>query len=181
MANVICNLPPTGEPVRYVDVITSCGQERLCVDACFSGTISVGAVKIEDGNSGTLADVELTAGGLNGLVVIPQEPARTKVNNFGSAVVAPGATLQLVSYTVPVGMTFTFAGGIIGGTATGEFTFIIGGTTIALIRNSGSNKTIISAFPEMPDAGAGTLVEIKVKNVDNKARTFEATLSGHSI
>jgi len=146
-----------------------------------SATFDIGNVKIEDGNSHRLADVE--AVGTSNAIVVQDATSlqKAKINNFGSTIVAVGNTLTLATYTVPSGKTFVFVGGIVGGDEAGEFTFNFGLATIALVRNSGSNRTIVIHFPESPEASATTVVTIKAKNVGNKDKQFEALLSGYVI
>ena len=143
--------------------------------------IQIGAVEIKDGDSDTRADVA-EVGGNNGLVVQNAiDQAKSKVNIFGSTTVSPGVTVTLATYTVPVGKAFTFTGGIVGGTANGEFHFEIAGSDIAVYRNSGSNPSCQLRFVEPPTATAGSIINIKVKNCDNKTRIFESTLSGYTL
>jgi hypothetical protein len=123
----------------------------------------------------------LTASGKGGLVVIPMEPAKQKINNFGSSVLAPSAILTIATYTVPALKRFIFAGGTVGGSKAGEFQFIINSGTQCLVRNSGSSRTVQLVFLEPPEASAGSVIEIKAKNIDNTAGSFEALLSGHIV
>ena len=144
MAQVLTDIK--GE--RFVDTKFSGGKNRLCVDAELEvSDIQIGAVEIKDGNSDLRADVEISALGKNGLVVIPTEIAKQSINNFGNAVLAPDASLTLASYTVPVGKRFIFKGGVVGGSGPGAFSFRIASSTQCLVRNSGSNRTIQLNFP----------------------------------
>jgi len=145
------------------------------------GDIQIGAVEIKDGDTDTRADVE-TIGAYGALMVYdPIEFQKAKVNIFGSAIVTPGNILNLAQFVVPAGKTFTFSGGIVGGEQEGEFYFDIGGATVALARNSGSNRTIQLRFLEPPTAGAAQIINLKVKNIANKTKQYEATLSGYTI
>ncbi len=145
------------------------------------GEINIGAVELKDQNSDNRVDVEII-GSFNAVITRDAiDFQKTKVNVFGSALVTPGSTLTLVSYVVPVSSVFTFSGGIVGGDESGEFTFEIAASTIALVRNSGSNRTIMLRFLEPPSAGAATLLQIKVKNIGIKPKQFEATLSGYTM
>ena len=181
MANVICNLPKTGEEVRYVDVIIGTGgKSRLCVDAELTGTITIGAVVIKDNNTGLESDVILGSDGYNGLVVVTEDVPKSKVMIYGTSLVAIGGTLTIATYTVPVGKKFTFTGAIIGGAQEGEFDMLISSATICKIRNSGSNRTIIAKFPEDPEASAGAIIDVKVTNIGEKAKSYEATIFGYT-
>lgn len=173
MANVLTNIRGT----KYADVVTrDDGIDALAVD--MRGDFQIGAVELKDRDSNTRADIE-TIGNYNGLLVKDvTEFQKQKLNNFGSASVSPGATITLATYNVPAGKRFVYSGGIVGGTEQGEFTFDINLVTQALIRNSGSNPTIQVKFIEPPEASAGAVIELKVKNISNKTRSFEATLSG---
>jgi len=156
-------------------------NNRLPVEALLEASqISIGAVTIKDQNSNTQADVENV--GLNALVVTFAETIlKTKVVQFGASVVGPGATVTLISYTVPALKTFHWVGAFVGGRESGEFTLQINGATVVLIRNSGSIRTINSKFPEDPEASGSSVVEIKVKNISELSRSFEATLFGYTL
>jgi len=117
----------------------------------------------------------------SGNPIDPESTAETKVVIYGSSVVGTGATVTLATYTVPAGKRFIFKGGIIGGSEAGEFTFEINSNTYALVRNSGSIRTIVATFPVPPEASAAAIVDINVKNIGNKTRQFEATLNGYTI
>ena len=142
------------------------------------GDVKIGAVEIEDRNSGTRLDVEVVRDFQAAIVRDAVEFQKTKVNNFGSAMVSPSINSTLVTYTVPSGATFTFTGAIVGGDEIGEFTMEIGGNVVTLVRNSGSNRTIQLRFVEPPDAGESTEIAIRVTNTSDRTRQFEATLSG---
>ena len=106
------------------------------------GDIEIGAVEIKDHDSETRVDVE-ECHDYNALLVKDcMEFQKAKVNVFGSSSVSPSATVTLATYTVPAGKRFFFTGGIVGGDGTGEFEFEVGGSNVALVRNSGSNRTI---------------------------------------
>lgn len=182
MAVVLSNLPKPGEDVRYVDVIVGTGGvKRLAVDAEFSGTISVGAVIIKDNNTGLEADVITSQQGHNGLVVVAEEPPRSKVTIYGEAVVAPGGTLNLATYLVPTLKKFIFKGVVVGGAESGEFDVQISSGTISKVRNSGSARTIVAKFPEEPEASAGAVIDIDVTNIGDLTKSFEATIFGALI
>jgi len=146
------------------------------------GDIQIGAVEIKDGNTDTRATVVACDPNNNALLVKScVDEVKTKINIFGSTTVAPGSTVTLASYTVAASKAFTFSGGIVGGAAQGEFHFEIAGSDVALYRNSGSNPSVQIRFLEPPTAGAATVINIKVRNLDNKTRSFEATLSGYTV
>jgi len=143
--------------------------------------IQIGAVELKDGDSNTRVDVE-TVGSYN--AVLSQDVVefqKQKVNNFGSASVAPGATVTLVTLTVPATKRFVYRGGIVGGNDHGKFEFQINSITQATVRNSGSNPTIQVTFIEPPEASTGSVVDLNVTNNSNKTKSFEATLSGYII
>jgi hypothetical protein len=182
MAVVLTNLPKPGEGQRYVDVvIRPDGKEALAVDAAFSGTISLGAVKIADASGSPVANVVPTSGGQNGLVVVTAEVPKSKVTVYGTGMIAPSTTLTLATYTVPSLKRFVYGGAMVGGASSAEFDLRVGMATIAKVRNSGSNRTIVVKFPEEPEASAGTTVEIVAENLSDLARTFEATIFGHTV
>lgn len=146
-----------------------------------SSDIEIGAVEIKDSNTDTRVDVE-PVGPYNAILTKDiTEFQKQKINNFGTATVAPSATITLATYTVPVGKRFIYSGGIVGGTEVGEFYFDINANTQALVRNSGSNPTIQVRFIEAPEASGGSTVDLKVKNISNKTRTYEANLSGYIV
>ena len=143
--------------------------------------IEIGKVEIKDSDSDTTLNV-VDVGGSNAILsrdVIDQ--IKTSVNIFSSALVSPSALVTLASYTVSANTIFTFTGGIVGGDEAGEFHFEVDGNDIALVRNSGSQRTITLHFPESQQVGAGSLINIKVKNIGNKSKQFESTLSGFII
>ena len=183
MAVVLTNLPKPGEEQRYVDVIVDVGgKHRLCVDANLTvSEITIGGVYLYDYNSGLGADVIPTAGGYNGLVVVTTEQPKGKVTIYGSSMIAPNSTLTLATYTVPSLKRFVYSGAIIGSASAGEFDLKVGAATVAKVRNSGSNRTIIVKFPEEPEASAGTTIEIVGENIGDLARMFEATIFGYTI
>lgn len=143
--------------------------------------IQIGAVEIKDGETDTRASV-ITQGTTNALVVRTLvEQVKTTVNSFGSAIVNPGITLTLASYTITAGNSFTFQGGIVGGNGSGEFHFEVDGNDIALVRNSGAQPTIKIKFPEPQKISTPVVVNIKVKNIGHTSQPFEATLSGYNV
>ena len=145
------------------------------------GDIEIGAVEIKDGDSNLRADVEAGVSGKNGIVVIIDEKTRSIVSVFGSAVISPSATSTLATFTVPSGKRFIFSGGIVGGGESAEFSFIVASATVCLVRNSGSNRTIVVLFPTAPEASASAVIDLKAKNVSLKTKTFEATISGYTV
>jgi hypothetical protein len=123
-----------------------------------------------------------TIGDFNAILSVDVvEFQKSKINVFGSSIIVPSNTLTIASYTVPVGKTFTFSGGIIGGDESGEFYFEIDNNVIALARNSGSNRTIFFKFLEAPTAGSGSVINIRAKNIGHRTKQYEATLSGYTI
>jgi len=143
--------------------------------------IEIGAIEIKDASTNDRTNV-INVGTKNALLVKDiTDQQKQKINNFGSANVAPSATVTLATYTVPGGKRFIFTGGIVGGNEIGEFYFMIDVNTIALIRNSGSNPTIVAKLVEQPEASAGSTIDIKVINISNKTRSYEATLNGYLI
>lgn len=168
---------------RFVDTkVRGDGLTALVVDASLTvSDIEIGAVELKDANSETRVNV-VAVGSQNAVLIKDvSEYQKQKINNFGSSNVGPGATATLATYTVPTNKQFTYTGGIVGGTAEGEFTFDINTITLALVRNSGSNPTIQVQFLEPPDASAGSIIDLKVTNNSNKTRSFESTLSGYII
>lgn len=179
MANVLCNLPKPGEPVRYVDVVHVSGKDRLCVDAVFGGTVVVDAIKIEDGDdSGLNANVFETACGDKGLVVIPAEKDSVRIDIFQEATVAKDVTVTLSSYTVPGGETLAITGMIIGGDGSGVFELLVNGSVKARVRNSGSIRSKEVTLPQKILVPAGQVVDIDVTNIENKTHDYDSTLFG---
>jgi hypothetical protein len=145
------------------------------------GDIEIGAVEIKDHNSETRLDVEAVSDYNAIMVRDVVEFQKAKVNVFGSTSITPAATVTLATYTVPAGKIFVLTGGIVGGRMHGEFEFEVGGSTVAVVRNSGSNPTIQVKFFEPPEASASTVINIKATNDGHQTRPFEATLSGYTI
>jgi len=162
------------------DVLTrDDGINALAVD--IRGDIQIGAVELKDGNTDTRVDVE-NVGSYNAVMAMDVvNYQKQKINIFGSSLVAPGVTVTLATYTVPVGKTFTYSGGIVGGKSMGSFEFVINSITNALVRNSGSNPTIQVKFIEPPEASGNSIIDLRVTNDGDLARQFEATLSGFII
>ena len=157
-----------------VDVV----QGNISIDP---GEINIGAVEIKDHDSTVRLDVEPVSD-YNAIMVRDAiEFQKAKVNVFGSTSVTPASTVTLATFTVPAGKIFVLTGGIVGGRESGNFEFEVGGSTVAIIRNSGSNPTIQARFNEPPEASAATVINIKVTNDGHKTRPFEATLSGYTI
>lgn len=146
-----------------------------------TATVSGGAVEIKDQNSSLKADVETGVSGKNGLVVIIDEKARSVVGVYGSAVIAPSGSATLATFTVPALKRFVFSGAIVGGGESAEFSFLISASTICLVRNSGSTRTLMVAFPTAPEASAAAVVVISATNVSLRTKTFEATISGYTV
>lgn len=145
------------------------------------GEINIGAVEIKDHNTDTRLDVEVV-GDYNAILVSDAiEYQKAKVNMWGSTSITPSSTVTLVTYTVPSGKIFTLTQAIIGGRNCGEFEIEVGGSNIALIRNSGAHPTSIVKFEEPPEASAGTVINIKAKNIGHVTRPFEATMAGYTI
>lgn len=106
---------------------------------------------------------------------------KEKVNVYNSQSIATGATITVSTYTVPVGKKFVFTGATIGGDESGEFLLEVNGSDVALIRNSGSMRTINHKFVEPPEANAGQIVNIKVKNIGRRTTQYETSLCGYII
>ncbi len=113
-------------------------------------------------------------------VAIVQDPDISKVILYGDAMIAPTASAVLATYTVPAGKRFYFKGGLVGGDEYGEFSFEISAGRIGLWRNSGSARSALINFPELPEASASAVIEIVATNNGNKTKQFEATLYGHT-
>jgi len=119
---------------------------------------------------------------INGnLIVVSVDTYRSKVIIYGDEVLAPNGTITLASYTVPSGKRFYFKGGLVGGDEAGEFSFEITSGRIGLWRNSGASRSALVNFPEMPEASAGAVIEIRVKNIGIKNKQFEATIYGYTL
>lgn len=157
------------------------GKNRLCVDAQFSGSITIGAVSLMGNPSMNPVDATASQQGTVGLHVVAYEPARSKVTVFGQAVVAAGNTLTLASYTVPPLQKFFWKGVLVGGGSEGEFDLQVSTITQAVIRNSGARRSIVVKFPEEPEASAGAVVSVEVTNVGDLAKPFEATIYGYTV
>lgn len=153
-------------------------QGNISIDP---GDIQIGAVEIKDHDSTTRLDVE-TISDYNAIMVRDVvEFQKAKVNVFGSTSVTPSSTVTLATYTVPSGKVFVLTGGIVGGRMHGHFEFEVGGSTVAVVRNSGANPTIQVKFHEPPEASASTVINIKLTNDGHNTRPFEALLSGYTI
>lgn len=157
-------------------------KDRIRVDAELEvSDIEIGAVEIKDGASDTRVTV-ITTNNVNSLAVtLYPNPSKAKVTNFGSSSVASGATITLATYTVPASKRFYFMGGMIGGNESGEFTFEINSVVVGLYRNSGSNRSAVVTLLNEPEASSTAVIDIRVKNIGDKTRTFEATLMGYTL
>ena len=175
MAEVLTDL----RAERYVDTVFAAGKNRLCVDAALTGTITIGAVAIEDEVTGLTANVR-EINDLNALIVEDAYTAqKERIVKFGDTVVAAGATGTLVSYTVPAGKEFWFTGYIVGGNRPAEFEIFKGVTQLARMRNSGSQRSREFTFPEWIEGSAGDVFTIKANSIAYVgSETFEATLFG---
>ena len=171
------------QPRRDVCIVTDGdGKHRLCVDAALTVTdINIGAVEIKDGDSGTRVDVEEVYD-YNAIMVYDAiEYQKTKVNVFGTAMVASGASVVLSSFTVPASKLFNFTSAVVGGAGSGKFELVVNGSTVMVLRNAGADRTKEHKFIETPEANATEVVEIKVTNCSNVSADFEATLSGYTV
>lgn len=164
---------------------------KLPVEASFSGQITLGAVKLEDGASTQKASVDANGS----LSTTPTDESGNAFNNsnplpvtigtgtpidrYGTSMVASSATATLSTYTVPVAGTFDFNGAIINGDEYGYFEFQVNGVTRVGWRNSGSERSSIVNFPNKIVTIAGDVIDIKVTNNGNKTKDFDGTIFGN--
>ncbi len=163
-------------------VLRDDGKYALAVD--MQSDIEIGAVEIKDAITDNRATV-IQQGSVGALVVSQLDDVlKATVNIYGDASVSYDSTVTLASYTVPTGKTFKFSGVIVGGNADGEFYVEVGGTRIALIRNSISARTIMAKFWNDITVNSGGVVEVKVKNISwvkKSTKQFEATINGYTV
>lgn len=163
---------PSGSPnVTALDVNIASGNVNLNV-----GDIEIGAVEIKDHNSDTRLDVVEVETNQHAMLI--REARGSNVAVFGSDIISPSATLDVASRTVPTGKRFIWKGGVIGGDEAGEFIFKVNGSVKHFWRNAGANRSKDLIFPHQLEANAGDTITVSVKNVGNKIRQFEASISG---
>lgn len=182
MANVLCNAPKTGEPIRYVDVIDDGGIMRLAVDASLTvGDIQIGAVEIKDHDSGVRADV-LSVGSTNGLVIYDGlEEEKIPYLGFGEKIIGASATDTLISKTVTVGKKLYIESITCGGNEYGKFFLFVNTTKRMIMRNSGSNPTIIFKFDKALIFNGGDTIELKAENIYHQTKTYEGNIVGYEV
>lgn len=175
MATVLTDL----RAENYVDTVFSAGKGRLCVDANFSGSITLGAVSIEDPDTGLTVDIR-TIGDLNAFIVQDvNEAQKVRITEYGSSLISSSGIDITVDYTVPSGKVFLWVGVIVGGAESGEFECRVNGATKSLIRNAGADRTKSVTFPEEILLSESDIAEIRVTNIGNKTRSFETTIMGY--
>ena len=172
-ADYVTTTVPAGSPnITAMDVNVVGG---ISVD--FSpGDIQIGAVEIKDHDSNTRLDVVEIQTGQHAMLT--REARGSNISVFGSDIISPSVTLDVATRTVPVGQRFIWKGGIIGGNDAGEFIFKVNGSVKHFWRNAGANRSKDLIFPHQLEANAGDTVTVSVKNVGNKIRQFEASISG---
>jgi len=175
MATVLTDL----RAERYVDTVHSAGKDRLCVDANLTGSITIGAVSIEDPDTGLTVDIR-TVGDLNALIVYDaDELQKTRISEYGSSIISASGTDIPASYTVPSGKNFFWTGVIVGGEEAGEFQCRIDSTDKALIRNAGADRTKTLKFPEALLLSESETADIRITNIGHKTKSFEVTIMGY--
>ena len=163
-------------------VLRDDGKWALCVD--LSSDVQIGAVEIKDWNSDRRLDV-IECGSYNAILTKDcSDYQKTKIIQYGETSITYNSDNVIVSYTVPTNRKFILNGVIVGGNADGEFSVLIDSSKIGYIRNSAAKRTINSSFWENTEVSAGSVIQIKGKNISHikqNTRQFEATISGYTI
>jgi hypothetical protein len=142
---------------------------------------NMGVVIIRDSVSDIQANV-IRKDNKNALLVYDiKDETKQAVNIFHDEIISPDSTLTLSEYTVPTDKHFVLQGAMVGGNQPGIFYFKVDSDTIAIARNSGSERTVVFSFPQPFIINTGKRIYIEVKNIGNITETFETTLSGYVV
>jgi hypothetical protein len=147
----------------------------------FDGTVSVGDVSIVDPNTKDPLKVNAD-GSINVIVESVPSTNSTTVSTYNEVVaVAANATVQLVTYTVPVGMQAVLQRCPVSGDNIARYDLMVDGVTVDTLRTMfGSDQSQMFDFTSGNDSGlilnAGQVVKIQVFNPRPYVGTFEGRI-----
>lgn len=137
--------------------------------------------RIVDPVSGLMLNV-VTVDGLNSIpVYLTSGEAGDKICVYGTQLIIAGGYTVTATHTVTTGKKLIFTGVTVGGEESAEFDVLVDGLIKFKLRNTGSNRSLVSTFPEPLEVVAGKVVLVKVRNLSGKVKNFEATISGREI
>lgn len=145
----------------------------------FDGTIEIGEVSIVEGGNTMVVNPD---GSINVIVKQAPSPGSTVINTYNELPnVASGATVEIVSYTVPVGKQAVFQRASFSGENIAKYSLIINGTTQDTARTMyGGNFTGEFNFETGDESGlivsAGQTISVQVYNFRPSAATFEGRI-----
>jgi len=143
-------------------------------------TALASGISIKDEISSDTAQI-LTYDGQKALAVIPINQAESIPSDtilvFDERDIAGSTTETQASYTVPTGKWFFIDHIIVGGNTDGKFRLKVNGSTYALARSSGTQRTQELFFSKSKTVPTD-IVEIETENVDITSGRYEVTLIG---
>lgn len=157
---------------QYGDFYTENNPLPVSIDS----TISVGEVEIKGSPSGNLLDVNAD-GSIN--VVVESTSGGTVVNTYNEVSVASRSTLQIVTYTIPVGKTALLQRSAVSGDNIGRYDLFINGVVQDTARTMfGGDLTQMFDFTDGIGSGlplnAGDVVTVQVNNPRPTAANYNA-------
>jgi hypothetical protein len=158
--------PTVALRVIFTDQYGNLYSDENPLPATFSGSISIGAVEVK-GTNGNYIEPN-PDGSIN--VVVESTPSSNQVvNTYSQLMVAGGATMQLISYTVPNGDTGILQRGSVSGENIGRYDILINGVIQDTVRTMfGGDLTQMFDFTDGIGFGlplnAGDIVAIQVNN-----------------
>lgn len=148
----------------------------------FDGTVSIGDVHILGPSPSNNELIVNPDGSINVIVESAPSTTSTVINTYNELVaVAAGATVQIVSYTVPVGMQAVFQRASFSGENIAKYDLIINGITQDTARTMfGGDLTGEFNFETGNDNGlvvaAGNIIKVQVYNNRPTIANFEARI-----
>jgi hypothetical protein len=173
--------------VRPVDSYGNGYSDSNPLPVAFDGTVSIGDVHIL-GPSPTNNELIVNAdGSINVIVESVPSPNTTVVSTYNEMVlVASGATVLIVSYTVPIGMQAVLQRAPFSGENVARYDLLINGVSQDTARTMfGGDLTGEFNFTTGNDSGyilsAGTVVSVQVFNNRPSTASFEARIQALQI
>ena len=164
---------------RTVDSYGNPYTDSNPLPVAFDGTVSIGDVSIVEGGNTMTVNAD---GSINVIVESVPSPNSNVINTYNqTSNVASGATVQIVSYTVPVGYQAVFQRAAFSGENVARYDLLINGTTQDTARTMfGGDLTGEFNFETGNDSGlivpAGQAIVVQVYNIRPTSATFEARI-----
>jgi len=158
--------PTVALRVIFTDQYGNLYSDENPLPATFEGTISIGSVEVKGTNGNFL---EPNADGSINVVIESTPSTNQVVNTYAQTAVASGATVQLVTYTIPVGKTAILQRSAVSGENIGRYDILVNAVTQDTIRTMfGGDLTQMFDFTDGIGFGlplnAGDTIAVQVNN-----------------